>query len=202
MTVRRRAVDSLRVPLRTPDGRYLIIDGRLWRASNPNLPEEERVMRTNELMRARRLVAAALRIGDPESLRTARRRVNHAKQSLGERGAVWWDDGALDLNRRLVRNTPYAEWHARIEGIEQLIVQLIDERTTSWCPSEIARRMAPRGWRSLMSDVRTAAAHLAGKGIVSITQRGRALAPGEEPRGPIRIERANGHGDGTDGRHE
>lgn len=26
-------------PERTPDGRYLIIDGRRWRASDPRLPE-------------------------------------------------------------------------------------------------------------------------------------------------------------------
>ena len=22
----------------------------------------------------------------------------------------WWNDGAADLNRRLIKNTPYAEW--------------------------------------------------------------------------------------------
>lgn len=189
MTVRRQAMDSSRVPLRTPDGRYLVIAGKLWRASNPALSDEERGLRTKELMRARRLVASALRSGDAESLRTARRRVNGAKESLGERGAVWWDDGAPDFNRRLVRNTPYAAWHARIEELEQLILQLLNERTTSWCPSEVARRMTPRGWRSLMSDVRAAAAHLAATGLVSITQRGRPIAPDEEPRGPIRLER-------------
>jgi len=189
MATPRRSLGPSRTALRTPDGRYLIIDGRLWRASNPNLAEEERATRTKELMSARRMVAAALRSGDEDALRTARRRVNHAKQSLGERGPVWWDDGAPDLNRRLVVNTPYADWHARIEQLEELIVQLLAERTTSWCPSEIARRASPSGWRALMSDVRAAAAHLASSGIVAITQRGRAIAPDAEPRGPIRIER-------------
>lgn len=193
MAARRRSVNSLRaplrIPLRTPDGRYLIIDGRLWRAANPNLTEEERDLRTKELMRARRDVRAGLRSGDPDELRAARRRVDQAKQALGERGAVWWDDGAPDQNRRLVRNTSYAAWHARIEQLEALIVELLRERETSWCPSDVARRAAPESWRSLMSDVRTAASHLAAGGIVSITQRGRALAPDEQPRGPIRIER-------------
>jgi hypothetical protein len=36
--------------------------------------------------------------------------VHAAKVALGERGPVWWADGAPDLNRRLVRNTPYADW--------------------------------------------------------------------------------------------
>jgi hypothetical protein len=41
---------------------------------------------------------------------TARARVHAAKVGLGERGPVWWQDGAPDLNRHLVRNSPYAAW--------------------------------------------------------------------------------------------
>lgn len=41
--------------------------------------------------------------------------VNAAKQALGERGPVWWDDGASDLNRKMARNTSYAEWYAAQE---------------------------------------------------------------------------------------
>ena len=32
--------------------------------------------------------------------------------ALVERGPVWWDDGAPDLNRHMAKNTPYAEWFA------------------------------------------------------------------------------------------
>ncbi|WP_308419245.1 hypothetical protein [Tsuneonella deserti] len=63
-----------------------------------------------ELMSARRAVRDAS--GDPELVRAARRRVDAAKTALGERGPVWWDDGAPDFNRKLARNTPYAEWAA------------------------------------------------------------------------------------------
>jgi hypothetical protein len=35
------------------------------------------------------------------------------KQALGERGPVWWMDGAPDLNRHMVTNTRYAAWLAR-----------------------------------------------------------------------------------------
>ena len=105
----RRAADA---PLRTPDGRYIVVRGRLWRATDPRLTEEARARHTTALMTARREVGLALRAGDAERLRAARRAVDAAKVALGERGPVWWDDGAPDLNRRLVRNTPYADWFA------------------------------------------------------------------------------------------
>jgi hypothetical protein len=40
--------------------------------------------------------------------------VDRAKHALGERGPVWWTDGAPDLNRHLARTGPYAEWFAAI----------------------------------------------------------------------------------------
>src|SRR5687768_15451199 len=96
-------------PARTPDGRYLVVRGRLWRAANPNLPEVERQRLVDALMNARRAVRSALRSGDAEALAAARRAVQAAKEGLGERGPVWWTDGAPDLNRRLVRNTICSE---------------------------------------------------------------------------------------------
>jgi hypothetical protein len=99
-------------PLFTPDGRYLVVRGRLWRTANPNLPEERRRALVAALMDARRAVAAARRSGDAEAMRAARAAVQAAKEGLGERGPVWWDDGAPDYNRRMARNTPYAAWYA------------------------------------------------------------------------------------------
>ena len=83
--------------------------GRLWRASNPNLPEAERERLVNLLMDARRAVGTALRAGDEAAEKLARREVHSAKVALGERGPVWWDDGAPDFNRYLLKNTHYAE---------------------------------------------------------------------------------------------
>jgi hypothetical protein len=94
-------------PRRTPDGRYLVVGERLWRAANPDLPPAQREALVQELMAARRAVRAA---GDADALRAARARVHAAKVALGERGPVWWQDGTPDLNRRLVKNTPYAAW--------------------------------------------------------------------------------------------
>lgn len=47
---------------------------------------------------------------------TARAHVNAAKVALGERGLVWWADGAPDYNRKLIENTPYGAWFASTES--------------------------------------------------------------------------------------
>jgi hypothetical protein len=98
----------------TPDGRYFVVAGRLWRMSNPALAPDERQELVGQLMDARRKVGVALKAGDAEAEHSARAAVDAAKRALGERGPVWWDDGAPDFNRRLVANTPYAEWYATI----------------------------------------------------------------------------------------
>jgi hypothetical protein len=97
---------------RTPDGRYFVVNGRLWRLSNPGLPEEERERLVCELMSARRAVREGR--DDGEAIKIARDRVDAAKTALGERGPVWWTDGAPDFNRKMVRNTLYADWFARL----------------------------------------------------------------------------------------
>ena len=78
-------------PEKTPDGHYVIIDGRRWRATDPSIPEERRQELVDELMAARRAVGAAKRSGDPEAEAAARSRVHAAKVALGERGPKWWE---------------------------------------------------------------------------------------------------------------
>src|SRR6185437_6137978 len=76
---RRQAVHlmtGLKHPV-TPDGRYFVVRGRLWRLANPDLSSED-----------------------------------VAKRKLGERGPAWWTDGSPDLNRHMVKNTPYASWYS------------------------------------------------------------------------------------------
>ncbi|NQE65429.1 hypothetical protein [Caulobacter sp. RHG1] len=94
----------------TPDGRYFVVKGRLWRLSNPGLDPHVRESLVKALMDARREVGAAGRHDDEEGKALARSRVDEAKRGLGERVPVWWSDGAPDFNRRLVKNTPYAQW--------------------------------------------------------------------------------------------
>ena len=102
-------------PLTTPDGRYIVVRGRLWRTANPGLDEDERVRLVAALMDGRRRVAGAKRDGDSAAEVAARTAVDAAKHGLGERGPVWWTDGAPDLNRHMARTTPYADWFATVD---------------------------------------------------------------------------------------
>lgn len=105
-------------PLVTPDGRYLVVRGRLWRRTDPRIPEERRAELVRELMDARRAKKAARSADDAAAVEESRARVDAAKTALGERGPVWWDDDAPDETRRLARNTRYAEWFAGVSPDE------------------------------------------------------------------------------------
>lgn len=66
-------------------------------------------------MFARRAKGVAMRAEDAAAREAARVRVDAAKIALGERGPVWWTDGAPDFNRVMAKNSPYAEWFASLE---------------------------------------------------------------------------------------
>lgn len=100
----------------TPDGRYFVVRGRLWRCADPALAPETRTQLTRDLMDARRAKGAAMRAGDGAAREAARARVDAAKIALGERGSPWWTDGAPDVNRRMAKNTTYADWWATVEA--------------------------------------------------------------------------------------
>jgi len=104
---------------KTPDGRYFVVRGRLWRTSRPDLDPAERQRLVHALMNARRAVRTTLSVTDADQgqtdLRQARAAVDAAKVALGERGPVWWTDGAPDYNRHMAKNSPYAAW---FEGLE------------------------------------------------------------------------------------
>jgi hypothetical protein len=98
----------------TPDGRYFVVRGRLWRTSNPNLDPDDRQALVDALMTARRTVRAARQAGDQDAEAHAHEAIDIAKRKLGERGPVWWTDDAPDFNRHMARNTPYAGWFAML----------------------------------------------------------------------------------------
>ena len=108
----------MRYPV-TPDGRYFVVRRRLWRMTNPNLDEAERLRLSQTLMRARRAIRTAQLEGDEMAAASARTNVDRLKRELGERGDPWWTDGAPDYNRHMVRNTPYAGWFASLEAGSQ-----------------------------------------------------------------------------------
>ena len=100
----------------TPDGRYFVARGRLWRKTDPRLNDSERRAAIKALMQARRAVQMA---ATPEDERAARDAVDAAKRRLGERGPVWWDDGAPDQGGRHPENSSYAAWWRGLDAAAQ-----------------------------------------------------------------------------------
>jgi hypothetical protein len=72
----------------TPDSRFFVVRGRLWRMSDPKLPTNERDRLVKELMAARRNVAAMRKAADEKGESAAHGAVDRAKRALGERGPV------------------------------------------------------------------------------------------------------------------
>lgn len=89
-------------PERTPDGRYVVVDGRRWRATDPQIPQERREELQRVLMAWRRDVR---RTTGTDEERTSRDGVHAAKVALGERGTPWWEQ--TDEERR-------ARWEADV----------------------------------------------------------------------------------------
>ena len=87
-------------PEQTADGRYVIIDGRRWRATDPDIPDDVAADLRRELMTARRAVGTALRGDDRDAERRARDRVQQVKVALGERGTPWWEQTADQRRNR------------------------------------------------------------------------------------------------------
>lgn len=81
----------------TPDGHYIVVNGRRWRATDPALGEPLRTELVAELMAARRAVKEAR--DDADALAAARSRVQDAKVALGERGAPWWEPSDPEARR-------------------------------------------------------------------------------------------------------
>lgn len=108
------------------------------------------------------------------------------------RRIVWrakWKDCWDEVNHcsaRCRRNKP----GARGDAIEQAILDLLATRNTgaSICPSEVARILAPDGWREHMEAIRQAARRLVAKQQLEITQGGRVADP-STAKGPIRLRR-------------
>lgn len=73
-------------------------------------------------------------------------------------------------------------------ALEQAILDLLDARAGSICPSEAARAVDPEGWRDLMEPARQAARRLVARDLVEITQAGQAVNP-STAKGPIRVRR-------------
>jgi hypothetical protein len=164
------------------DGRWIVVDGRRWRATDPSIPAAFRSELVGELMSARRAVGAARRAEDPEAEKAARKRVHLAKLALGERGRPWWE--------------PETEG-GRLQRLEATVLALAAHRAPdrSICPSDVARTAGGSDWRLLMEPVRDVVRDLARAGRVEVTQKGRTLDPSTTWKGPVRIRATTTAGD-------
>ena len=72
--------------------------------------------------------------------------------------------------------------------LERRVLEMLAARarTSTICPSDVARAVAPDDWRPLMEPVRQAARRLVQRGEVEITQKGSVVDP-STAKGPIRI---------------
>ena len=152
---------------RSEDGRWVVVDGRRWRASDPGIPERLRTELVAELMAARRAVRSE---GD-----AARHRVQDAKVALGERGEPWWEEPSEEGRRERLGATYRTLLRHRPEG--------------TVCPSEPSRVVGGEGWRSVSPVSRQLAFDLADGGEVVVLQRGEPV--GRDARGPVRVGRGD-----------
>jgi len=161
---------------RASESTHLVIDGRRWRKSDPNIPEKLRSELVHALMDARRGVLAAKRAADPAAEQAARARVQDAKLALGERGEPYWEERSEAGQRKRAAAT---------------IRALLSHRAAcsggaTICPSDVARTIGGETWRECMALVREVAAGLVERGQLRVLQRGREVAI-DQVRGPIRF---------------
>ena len=81
----------------TDDERWLVVDGRRWRRTDPAIPEDELARLKSHLGRGRSGVRTAR---DDAELAATRRRTQLAKVGLGERGPRWWEQAEAERRER------------------------------------------------------------------------------------------------------
>lgn len=149
---------------RAEGGRYIVVGGRRWRATDPGIPETLRQELVNELMRARRAVK--------NREQDARAWVQDAKVALGERGEPWWQEPSPEARRQ------------RIGCVIRALLRHRAGRTI--CPSDAARVVGADSWRPLMPEVRDVAGELVLEGECVAQQKGEAVELAAA-RGPVRL---------------
>ena len=100
----------------TPDGRYFVARGRLFRCTDPSLDDTTRRAAIKALMQAR---FADRKAADAAETSKAREAIEAAKRRLGEAGPVWWRDGAPDEAGMPPEVSSYADWWSGLDRAER-----------------------------------------------------------------------------------
>jgi hypothetical protein len=81
----------------TDDGRYILVGGRRWRATDPMIPAERAAELRSALMAWRRVIKT---VRGTAAEPAARAGVQAAKVALGERGRPWWEQTDAERKQR------------------------------------------------------------------------------------------------------
>ncbi|KRE94211.1 hypothetical protein ASG76_12600 [Nocardioides sp. Soil774] len=83
--------------LPTEDEKWLVVDGRRWRRTDPAIPADKLARLKSHLGRGRSGVRTAT---TDEELAATRHRTQLAKTGLGERGPKWWEQSDAERRQR------------------------------------------------------------------------------------------------------
>ncbi|WP_210651034.1 hypothetical protein [Nocardioides sp. SYSU D00065] len=81
----------------TDEEKWLVVDGRRWRRTDPAIPAAELARLKSHLGRGRSGVRSA---ADDAALAATRHRTQLAKVGLGERGTPWWEQSEEERRHR------------------------------------------------------------------------------------------------------
>jgi hypothetical protein len=81
----------------TEEEKWLVVDGRRWRRTDPAIPAAELARLKSHLGRGRSGVRTA---ADDTELAATRHRTRLAKVGLGERGPRWWEQSGAERRQR------------------------------------------------------------------------------------------------------
>ena len=98
--------------LLTPDGRRIVVRGRLWRAWNPELDASERQQLVDDLMHARRDIEAPdlnLHLARTAHYRTRKEEWHRQPTHILQPAAQYYDATAFDLSPQAERVTSFPE---------------------------------------------------------------------------------------------
>ncbi|MHA7292542.1 2-polyprenylphenol hydroxylase [Arthrobacter sp. HLT1-21] len=96
----------------TPDDdRFFLHEGRKWRRADPTLPDDVAKQLLSQLGRARSAVNKHRKAKQEPKVKEARRRVQIAKEGLGERGTPWWEQSPAERQTR---------WEKAITALDEL----------------------------------------------------------------------------------
>lgn len=76
-----------------------------------------------------------------------------------------------------------------MEVLRIAILDFCRRRKTSFCPSEVVRKLYPEDWRHFMPDVQEVMMAMYREGLILVTQKDLPVDPNELPKGPVRISR-------------